>query len=145
MNYSLNADGIFVPDSPVLHRDEEYDPCGFEVLRDMQARHFWYQGRHRFLLRAMESHLKQLPARKDGLRGIDLGGGCGGWLVYLQERLPGLFAEIALSDSSLKALEMAGPVLGKSVARYQTDLLRLGWQDRWERRFFAGRYGAHPR
>ena len=63
----------------------------------------------------MESHLKQLPARKDGLRGIDLGGGCGGWLVYLQGRLPGLFAEIALSDSSLKALEMAGPVLGKSV------------------------------
>src|SRR5258707_166587 len=100
MNYSRNAQNIFQPDSPVVHREEEYDSRGFEVLRDMQSRHFWYRGRHRFLLRAVKD---ALPAG-GGLSGIDLGGGCGGWLVYLQQRLPGKFAQLALADSSLREL-----------------------------------------
>ena len=38
-------------DDTVAHRDDEYDPAGFEILDRMQERHFWYRGRHRFLLR----------------------------------------------------------------------------------------------
>jgi 2-polyprenyl-3-methyl-5-hydroxy-6-metoxy-1,4-benzoquinol methylase len=132
MTYSLNANGIFTPDIPVVHREEEYDSRGFDVLRDMQSRHFWYQGRHRFLLRALKEQLGRVPRLEDGLKAIDLGGGCGGWLSYLQQRLPRAFTELAVSDSSLRALELAGPVVGGSVARYQTDLLRLGWQSRWD-------------
>ena len=112
MTYALQFDGIFVPDVPVLHCDEEYDSRGFEVLRDMQSRHFWYQGRHRFLLRAYEQHLAAMPGSSGGSQAIDLGGGCGGWISYLQAHLPGKFGELALSDSSLKALKLAGPVVG---------------------------------
>jgi SAM-dependent methyltransferase len=135
MTYSLNANNIFMPDVPVVHRDDEYDSGGFEVLREMQSRHFWYLGRHRFLLQALKDHLKHLPRRDDNLKAIDLGGGCGGWLVYLRDRMPGVFGQLALSDSSLQALELAGPIVGENVARYQTDLLRLGWEDQWDSAF----------
>ena len=30
---------------------------------------------------------------------------------------------------------MAGSVVGEDIARYQTDLLRLGWRDRWDTAF----------
>jgi 2-polyprenyl-3-methyl-5-hydroxy-6-metoxy-1,4-benzoquinol methylase len=46
--------------------------------------------------------------------------------------MPGTFSELALSDSSLRALQLAGPEVGEPVARYQTDLLELGWRDRWD-------------
>jgi SAM-dependent methyltransferase len=131
MNYSLNSNRIFTPDIPVVHRDEEYDSRGFEVLRDMQSRHFWYLGRHRFLLRALKIHLPGVRTGAEALSAIDLGGGCGGWIRYLQSHLPAVFGELALSDSSLHALELAGPVVG-GAARFQTDLLRLGWGDRWD-------------
>ena len=112
MTYSLNPNNILTPEFPVAHRDEEYHSAGFEVLRDMQSRHFWYQGRHRFVLRALKGHLARPQSQEQGLTAIDLGGGCGGWVSYLQERMPGVFTELALSDSSLRALEWAGPVVG---------------------------------
>lgn len=133
--YQLSPSGIHVPVKPVLHREEEYDQAGFDILREMQLRHFWYQGRHRFLLRALKDRLGSLPQRAGGLRAIDLGGGCGGWISYLRQRLPHAFAELALSDSSLRALEMARPVVGDNVGRYQVDLLDLGWRERWEAAF----------
>lgn len=132
MIYSLNANGVFTPDVPVVHRDEEYDSHGFDLLRDMQRRHFWYQGRHRFLLGALQEELKRILPRRGNLNAIDLGGGCGGWITYLQERLPRTFSELALSDSSLRALELARSTVGENVSRYQTDLLALGWESRWE-------------
>jgi 2-polyprenyl-3-methyl-5-hydroxy-6-metoxy-1,4-benzoquinol methylase len=130
--YEQNAGGIYVPGQPVCHRDEEYDQAGFDILCDMQSRHFWYQGRHRFLLRALKDQLGAMPGRPDGLRAIDLGGGCGGWISYLNRRLPRAFSELALGDSSLRALELAGPVVGTGIGRYQIDLLNLGWQGRWD-------------
>jgi hypothetical protein len=60
VSYSLNPNDVFVPDVPVAHRDEEYDSVGFDLLRDMQGRHFWYRGRHRFLLRALRMELNRL-------------------------------------------------------------------------------------
>lgn len=132
MNYSPDAAGILVPDLPVIHRDEEYDSAKFDVLRDMQSRHFWYQGRHRFLLRALQDELEGLNQGEPDLYAIDFGGGCGGWIDYLRQRLPNAFSELALADSSRRALEMAGPFVGESVARYQIDLLSLGWENRWD-------------
>ncbi len=52
--YSLNATGIWMPANPVAHRDQDYDPAGFSMLQRMQQRHFWYAGRHRFLLGALK-------------------------------------------------------------------------------------------
>ena len=99
----------------VAHRDDEYDSRWFEILLDMQARHFWYAGRHRFLLAA-----------------VDLGGGCGGWVRYLNERATGMFSELALADSSAEALAMAEKVVGPDVAREQIDLRQLPWKDKWD-------------
>ena len=132
MTYSLQTNGIFTPDVPVVHRDEEYDSHGFDLLRDMQRRHFWYQGRHRFLLGALQEELQRTLPQRDTLNAIDLGGGCGGWITYLQEQMPRIFTELALSDSSLHALELANSTVGASVTRYQTDLLALGWENRWD-------------
>lgn len=131
MTYSLQASGIFTPEVAVLHRDEEYDSHGFDLLREMQGRHFWYQGRHRFLLGALKDELRSLSPSMQDFSAIDLGGGCGGWITYLQERLPRVFSELALSDSSLLALELAQSTVGENVSRYQTDLLSLGWENRW--------------
>jgi 2-polyprenyl-3-methyl-5-hydroxy-6-metoxy-1,4-benzoquinol methylase len=135
MTYSRQTNGIFMPNVAVFHREEEYDSRGFSMLRDMQSRHFWYQGRHRFLLRALKLHLPGSFQKENALTAIDLGGGCGGWITFLQRHLPNRLKELALSDSSLRALELAGSLVGEDVVRYQTDLLRLGWRDRWDAAF----------
>ena len=70
--YTLSTSGIYIPPLPVQHRDEEYQEDGFETLRDMQGRHFWYRGRHRFLLAAVNRYL---PKSRKALSAIDLGGG----------------------------------------------------------------------
>jgi len=44
ISYQLNDVGIHLPNIPVFHRDDEYDQAGFDVLWDMQTRHFWYLG-----------------------------------------------------------------------------------------------------
>lgn len=123
--------GIFRPSAVVVHRDDEYDAAGFGILQEMQARHFWYRGRHRFVRRALKRALARIGQEARNLRMIDLGAGCGGWVRALldggcQPR------ELAVGDSSLEALELASQVLPGNVARYWIDLLRLGWNERWD-------------
>jgi SAM-dependent methyltransferase len=129
--YSPNTAGIFLPSTPISHRDDEYDQRGFDVLWEMQLRHFWYRGRHRFLLHALKSALREPRGSEAALSAIDLGGGCGGWVKYLATREPKLFSELALADSSVAALQRAGSLLDPKIARYQIDLLNLGWSERW--------------
>jgi SAM-dependent methyltransferase len=130
--YYVNAVGIHVPGRPAVHRDQEYEESGFEVLREMQSRHFWYEGRHRFLMQAMKDELRPRSNSGGPLSAVDLGGGCGGWISYLQKHSQHPFKELALADSSIRALEFAGTVIPPSVGRYQIDLLDLGWKDRWD-------------
>ncbi len=129
------ATGIYLPSERVSHCDEQYDRRTFKILLDMQEKHFWYQGRHRFLLRAITDALPR--AENEPRRAIDLGGGCGGWIHYLQQRAPQLFQELALGDSSREGLAMAGEVVGTSVRRYHLDLraLATGWRDHWDAAF----------
>jgi SAM-dependent methyltransferase len=63
---------------------------------------------------------------------VDLGGGCGGWIRYLKDHRPALFEELALADSSMGALTLAADSVGRDVQRYQVDLLRLQWSERWD-------------
>ena len=56
-HYVRGADGVLVPTTPVAHRDEEYDQAAFDILVKMQRRHFWYRGRHRFLLQGVDGPL----------------------------------------------------------------------------------------
>jgi 2-polyprenyl-3-methyl-5-hydroxy-6-metoxy-1,4-benzoquinol methylase len=130
LEYELQPDGILVPLEAVSHREEEYDPANFDILMRMQARHFWYRGRHRFLLAAFRGVVKRFGMRH--LSVVDLGAGCGGWIRYLLEHAPELAYRVALADSSLAALRYAGSALGAPVSRYQVDLLRLGWVERWD-------------
>jgi 2-polyprenyl-3-methyl-5-hydroxy-6-metoxy-1,4-benzoquinol methylase len=130
--YTQNSSGIFQPSLTVAHRDEEYDQRGFEVLCEMQERHFWYRGRHRFLLHATKQVLRRWKPSADCLSVIDVGGGCGGWVKYLVNRKPRAIAEMALADSSLLALEKAGTLLPSTVFRYQVDIMNLGWKQRWD-------------
>jgi SAM-dependent methyltransferase len=130
--YTRIGSGIRLPLVPVEHREDEYDPAAFDTLQRMQQRHFWYRGRHRFLLRALTATVRRHLPNRTELRGVDLGGGCGGWVHSLQSRAPKLFHELALADSSPLALEMAEPVVGASTPRYQIDLLNLGWTARWD-------------
>lgn len=137
----MNADPAVSPsqmleiEPRVVHRNEEYDEAAFETLRTMQREHFWYRGRHRFLLRTMRRWMPRMRAMENCISAVDLGGGCGGWIAYLQERAGEMFSELALADSSVVALEMAASVLPASIAREQVDLLALPWCERWDAAF----------
>lgn len=125
----MQTDGIHRPSTPVQHRDGEYDPAGFATLWAMQARHFWYRGRHRFLLAALD---RWLTPDSGPRAAVDLGGGVGGWVRYLAGRRPEGFCPLALADSSEIALQLAGTVLPAGVVRYQVDLMNLGWREQWD-------------
>lgn len=116
----------------IIHREEEYSEQHFSILAKMQERHFWYLGRHRFLL---ESVNRYLPKSGGLLSGIDLGGGAGGWLNYLAQHRPEGFKHLALADSSLVALTMAATVLTRNVERYQIDLMQLQMREEWDAAF----------
>ncbi|HIF58879.1 MAG TPA: class I SAM-dependent methyltransferase [Rhodospirillales bacterium] len=125
-------DGIHMPPVRVQHRDGEYEEGGFETLRDMQERHFWYRGRHRFLLGAVNRYL---PKSGQTLSAIDLGGGAGGWVSYLAKHLPEEFASLALADSSIVALTLAASVVPPTAQRYQVDLMQLHMHEQWDAAF----------
>lgn len=127
MTYVLDERGIFRPDIPVSHRNDEYQESGFRTLLDMQEKHFWYIGRHKFLLNSL---LRTTPA--SGLKAIDLGGGVGGWARYLLDHQAQRFDELAMGDSSEVALLGARTVLPSTVNLYQTDLMNLQWHNRWD-------------
>jgi trans-aconitate methyltransferase len=112
----------------VVHREDEYDSRGFAILKEMQERHFWYRGRHRFLLHSVHRHLRGRPAG----RVVDLGGGCGGWIAYLAAKKQFATEELALADSSAEALRLAAEVLPVATGTFQVDLLDLAWKDRWD-------------
>ncbi len=128
MSYSLDETGIMRPESGITHRDEEYAESGFEILKRMQSNHFWYIGRHRFLLASVRHHLDRSGRRA----AVDMGGGCGGWIKYVLENDPYLFDELSLADSSLLALQAAEDVVSNTTDRYQIDLLNLEWSERWD-------------
>lgn len=122
------SNGIYVPPVAPAHRDDEYHSEFFEPLLLMQRNHFWYRGRHRFLLHAV----RRFAAGRATRRVVDLGGGCGGWVAYLDRHKRFPIADLALADSSEQALEFAKQVLSPDVSRYQIDLLDLQWQNRWD-------------
>jgi 2-polyprenyl-3-methyl-5-hydroxy-6-metoxy-1,4-benzoquinol methylase len=124
--------GIFVPRRRPIHRSDEYDETGFDVLIRMQREHFWYRGRHELLLNVVKREVSRRCANAGALRAIDMGGGCGGWLEYLHARDTGMFHQLALGDSSMRALALAEPVVGSFAARYQIDLLELVWSEEWD-------------
>jgi SAM-dependent methyltransferase len=128
---ATEQDGGWTTPCTVTHREEEYGSQGFDILAAMQHRHFWYRGRHRFLLRAVERHLRAAVncARP---RVIDIGGGCGGWIAYLLAHSRLALAEAALADSSEKALLEARRFLPENVGRFQVDVLSLPWRSRWD-------------
>ncbi len=124
--------GIFIPRNRTSHRDEEYDAHGFDTLMRMQREHFWYVGRHRLLLNVLKKEFSRRMEPATDLRAIDLGGGCGGWIEYLHTHEPKLFQTLALGDSSLRALSLAGPIVGSFAQRYQIDLMNLPWNSEWD-------------
>ena len=127
--YRRTDGGIFRPPRAVAHRGDEFDPHSFEVLRNMQERHFWYRGRHRFLFRFLRRRAAPALLRGDA---VDLGGGTGGWVRYLRTEAPDVFATVALADSSERALDEAAPIVGAETPRFQVDLMDLQWSARWD-------------
>jgi 2-polyprenyl-3-methyl-5-hydroxy-6-metoxy-1,4-benzoquinol methylase len=126
----LLRERIYVPRKPVSHRGETYDPRWIEMLGAMQARHFWYRGRHRFLLHSVNRRIPRSPANP--LRVLDLGGGCGGWIRLLAQSKRFSTAELALADSCMEALEFSARHVPDRVKLYHVDLLDLQWSERWD-------------
>jgi SAM-dependent methyltransferase len=130
--YRPDEEGIWVNGSAVPDADASYDDANLDVLRNMQERHFWYRGRHRFILALLKRAAGRYLADTRGLRAIDLGCGCGGWMQYLAQRAPGLVTEPALGDTSRKGLLEAAALLGETCRYYQIDITRLAWKSRWD-------------
>jgi len=124
--------GIYIPKDRTVGPCEEYDEAGFQQLLAVQGRHFWNRGRHKILLKVLQSELARRAGNTEELRAIDMGGGCGGWLEYLHTHQPNLFRVLALADKSVSALQMAEPVVGEFADRYQIDLLDLVWSEEWD-------------
>jgi SAM-dependent methyltransferase len=124
--------GVWVRAGGVRHSPDEYDERALQTLSQMQQRHFWYRGRHRFLLAALRRQLARLGRSPASLCALDLGAGCGGWLHYLAQHLQPGFRELALADSSPRALAFAAELNGPGVQRFQVELGDLGWRDRWD-------------
>ena len=122
---------IHRPDLPVTHRESEFASEAFESLRRMQDEHFWYRGRHRFLLHAVTKYLPHLK-NMNTPRVADFGGGCGGWLGCLIRNNLFDMSDVGLADSSIKALTYAADSLPENVSLYEIDLLQLPWQERWD-------------
>ena len=129
LNYRLFPDGINRPIGGIQHRNEEYYESGFESLRVMQEHHFWYRGRHRFLLSAVDHYLQK---SKGPYSAIDLGGGVGGWVHYISQHRADQFESLALADSSEIALTSAASIIPKNAERYQVDLMKLGMSELWD-------------
>lgn len=132
LEYTLSDDLIYRTNISLKHRSDEYHESGFKSLLEMQNRHFWYCGRHRFLLGSLDRYLPMSAANRSA---IDLGGGVGGWVQYLSKNRPTLFTQLALSDSSLLALSYAEAVLPHNAQRYQIDLMNLHMQEQWNAAF----------
>jgi SAM-dependent methyltransferase len=116
----------------VIHDNSDYEESGLACLARMQDRHFWYRGRHRFLMNAVDRFLPRAgldPARASA---IDVGGGCGGWVRDLRRDRPGWFPRLMLGDSAPSALRIAAQVVGPDVELCQIDLRCLGWQNEWD-------------
>lgn len=124
--------GIHIPKQRPQHRDDDYDQAGFDVLVAMQRAHFWYRGRHRLLLKALQHEASQQFGGASDLSAIDMGGGCGGWIEYLHTHGDGSFQKLALGDSSMRALTLAEPIVGGIANRYQIDLMNLDWSEAWD-------------
>lgn len=116
----------------VVHRDDEFNQFQLDVYAEIEAEHFWFRGRRRFLQHALAREMGRPAFTARHPSAIDLGGGSGGWISFLQNRMPGAFAELALGDSSPRALELAGNLLGPTVSRHHIDLRHLPWRDRWD-------------
>ena len=129
LSYTLDSKGIYRPNIRITHRDEEYDQRAFDILFQMQKKHFWYRGRHRFLLKALDRFMR---LQTTSLSAVDLGGGVGGWLRYLADRRADRFQTLALADSSDIALSLAKNVLPSFIQCYQIDLMNLGWENQWD-------------
>lgn len=127
--YSLH-DGVFVRGQGAGHDSEQYDTRGYAVLADMQRRHFWHRGRHRFLEAAVKRELSEQQRLR--ARVIDLGAGCGGWVDYLQRRRLFPHGLVAMGDSSPDALKAARDLVTGRVNFFQIDLLNLGFEARWD-------------
>ena len=125
--YKLDNDGLYVPPKQIKHRNDEYDESGFNTLLEMQSKHFWYTGRHRFVLEILKRY-----QTKRNFSAVDLGGGCGGWIDYLKKNIPNQLNKIALADSSRVALLNAKKVIGTDIEVYQVDLMALEWQEKWD-------------
>ena len=129
LSYMPDADGIYRPNISVTHRDEEYDQSSFDMLFQMQEKHFWYRGRHRFLMAAVDRYMR---SQHGPLSAVDLGGGVGGWVRYLADHRADRFDALALADSSDTALTLAKNALPAPAQRYQIDLMNLGWEKQWD-------------
>jgi SAM-dependent methyltransferase len=122
-------------EAEVIHRDHEYDSRFLPLLQRMQQDHFWYRGRHRFLLEAVHRRIRKSKSQARAYRVVDLGGGCGGWLRYLMAEKNFAVERATLADSSSAALALAGECLPPEVERRQVDLMELPWSNEWDMAF----------
>jgi len=121
--------GIYIPIEPVLETDEGYDSIRIQTAARNQAKHFWQLGRFRFLLQGLKDEISGRSISSLSL--IDIGGGTGGWLKYLEHNYPARFCEVAIGDNSLSALGFS-KALNTRVDHYQIDVLKLPWKSRWD-------------
>lgn len=127
--YLRDRNGIWRNPDASAHRSSDYDESGIAGLLQIQQKHFWYIGRHRFLSVAYKWVLDRIGNPTPSV--LDAGAGAGGWVRYLLQRNDVRTVRLAAGDSSEASLAELSKVPGLEKA-YQLDLYRLLWKDRWD-------------
>lgn len=103
----------------------------YRSLQEMQKNHFWYRGRHRFLVRLLKTIFLKNHLDSKHLEAIDIGGGCGGWCSYLVDHEV-TFQNLTLAEHSLAAIDLARKTLPSACNVMQMDLLSIAWRKTWD-------------
>jgi len=107
--------------------EDEY----YEILEEMEEKHFWYWGRYKLITRIFLDNIKarNMPGH---LSCIDLGCGTGGWLLKLTQLRSITWKRLAGADCSTMSIENCLKKLPTYVELHQCDLNHLRYENEWD-------------
>jgi len=103
-----------------------YPENGYHALYKNQLDHFWFIGRHNFILEALKREIRKK------ITIADFGGGCGGWIFYLNKNFKNKIKSATLVDESEIALKYAKKILGTDVIIKRADLQSIRMNEKFD-------------
>ena len=124
---STDAQAMDKDDYSSSYFEDEY----YEILEEMEEKHFWYWGRYKLITRIFLDSIKENKTSGQ-LSCIDLGCGTGGWLLRLTELRSMTWRRLAGADCSTTSIEKCVKKLPNYVELHRCDLNHLRYENEWD-------------